>query len=476
MKRLFNLFSRTNLKTYFLSIASSIIGIGLNFFLAHVLQAEAYGEIQYLVSISTTISNFLLFGLSSFLIKESKNINNKNSIINKCFSLYFAIVIFLLPILYFVLSKMTLKYNIEMIMIIIILVVAVFMGINSMISSYYQGLGKYHISIIFESLLPKLVLFILAIIFTLIGKITNFQANYLYCYAIIYGTIAILFAFRLFKKIDFSFTKGEIKSIVYFFGVTITYTLSQNLTKVLQGGLYDNKVALAIISVSLSIISIVSIFTNVINSITKPIYAKYSREGNKNEILSTYQLNTRVNCYISIPFYIFFLTQGERFLYLFGSSYLAYPNILTILSIYSMVSCITGPNGSMLAMTGKEKWELINGIVYLLVFLLCAYLFSNDKIYGLCLSLLIGDLIVNILKYIEVWVLFKKSPLNLKTLLTIAIIFVVDFAIIFFLKFIDDLLLWLAIGLFIGVLAIIINFSITPFRKSDLKTILDLSI
>ena len=80
MKRLFNLFSRTNLKTYFLSIASSIIGIGLNFFLAHVLQAEAYGEIQYLVSISTTISNFLLFGLSSFLIKESKNINNKNSI------------------------------------------------------------------------------------------------------------------------------------------------------------------------------------------------------------------------------------------------------------------------------------------------------------------------------------------------------------------------------------------------------------
>lgn len=476
MKNIFKLLVKTNLKVYLLSIVSSIIGIGLNFFLAHVLQAEAYGEIQYLVSISTTISNFLLFGLSSFLIKESKNVEKQNSIINKCFSLYFAITVFLIPIIYFVLSKMTLKYNADIIMVITIILVAIFIGINSMVGAYYQGLGKYHISIVFETLIPKLVLLILAIIFTLIGKIMNFQAHYIYIYAVLYGIVAIIFSVKLFKKIDFSFDKREIKSIVYFFGVTITYTLSTNLTKVLQGGLYDNKVALAIISVSFSIISLVSIFTNVINSITKPIYAKYNREGNVSDVLSTYQLNTRVNCYIAIPFYVFFLTQGEKFLYIFGNSYLAYPSILTILSLYSMISCITGPNGSMLAMTGKEKWELVNGVVYLLVFLLCAYLFSNDKIYGLCFSLLIGDLVVNILKYIEVWLVFKKAPLNLKTLITICVVFVIDFAMIFFLRFINKFWIWLIIGMLVGITTIIANFLVTPYRKSDLKTILNISI
>lgn len=474
MKKIFDFLFKTNIKIYFLSILSSFIGIGLNFFLARVLQAEAYGEIQYLVSLATTISNFLLFGLSSFLIREAKNKEKNDGIINKCFSLYLTIAIFSIPIVYFILSKMSLKYNLDILMIIMIIIVSIFMGVNTIITSYYQGAGKYHISIIFESLLPKATLLLLAIFFTIIGKLTKFQESYLIFYAVIYGITALIFTFKLFKKIDFTFSKSEIQSIFYFFGVTITYTLSQNLTKVLQGGLYDNKVALAIISVSLSIISIVSIFTNVINNITKPIYAKYNRENNIDSIMETYQFNTRVNCYIAIPFYIFFITQSKNFLYIFGESYTIYPNILLILSIYSMISCLTGPNGSMLAMTGKEKWELLNGIVHLLVFLLFAYIFRQNTIYGLCLALLIGDLVVNVMKYIEVWLLFKRAPLNIKTILSISIIFIIDFACIFFLKYISNFVLWLVIGILVGACTIIINFIITLFRKKDFKMLLEL--
>ena len=53
-----------NIITYVLSFSASAVGILLNFVLARVLRAEAYGHLQYLVALSTTFSQFMIIGLN----------------------------------------------------------------------------------------------------------------------------------------------------------------------------------------------------------------------------------------------------------------------------------------------------------------------------------------------------------------------------------------------------------------------------
>lgn len=457
---------------------ASIIGIGLNFFLARVLEAEYYGRIQYLVALATTISQILIFGLNMFLIREAKNTEHKGEIINKCFSLYLIIVIFFLPIIYFVINNFVTVTQGNIFAATSVLTCAILMGINSLIASYYQGSGKYQISIIFESLLPKLFLLLTAVVFLLIGRMTFFQEKYLLFYIAFYSCVAIPFIFILFRKISFSFKTAELASIFFFFGVTVTYSLGNNLTKVLQGSLYHNNVALAIISISISFINLVHVFTAVLDNLIKPIFAKKKREKDYDGLFNIYRFETRANAYISVPMYMFLIFNPSIFLGLFGSSYTAYPLILSIIAIANFVNDMTGSNGTMLAMTGNERWELFNGFSYFVVYIGCIFVFSFDKVYGLCFALLTAQVFVNILKYAEVWILFKKSPLDFKTILSILIIAVCNCAPIIALSYLEiKTIIWLIIGVVLGVCLVFANFfGLSLYRKSDFKQLLQIKL
>lgn len=476
--KLLRLFKSKNILIYFLSFAASAVGIGLNFFLARALEAEYYGRIQYLVALATTCSQILIFGINMFLIREAKNAEHKGEIINKCFSLYLMIVVFFVPIIYFVLNNYVTTTQNNIFVTTSVLACGVLMGINSLIASYYQGSGKYQISVIFESFLPKLFLLLTAVVFIAIGKATILQENYLIFYIVFYSCVAIPFILILFRRISFSFKPSEIGSIVFFFGVTITYSLGNNLTKVLQGGLYHNNVALAIISISISFINLVHIFTAVLDNLIKPIFAKKKREKDIAGLFDIYRFETRANAYLSIPMYMFLIFNPTIFLSLFGSSYTVYPLILSIIAIANFVNDMTGSNGTMLAMTGNEKWELFNGISYFAVYISSIFIFSFDKIYGLCFALLAAQIVVNIIKYTEVWIIFKKSPLDVKTLLTILIIVVSNCAPIIAFSYIKiSIIVWLVLAVILGVILVVANFFVLSLhRKNDFKQLLQIRL
>ena len=355
--------------SYVVSFLASVIGVGLNFYLARVFEAQVFGRIQYLIALATTFSQFLIFGINSFLVREATNKKHGGELFNKCFSLYLLIFLFFVPILYFASINHIAYTTGNTVLTILIVIMAILMGANSLIASFYQGNGKYHVAVIFENLLPKLLLLIVCLIFIGIGQKVFLSENYVLFYIIAYSAIAIPFILILFKRINLKFEKNDLKSIFFFFGVTVTYSLGNNLTKVLQGGLFLNDVALAIISLSLSFVSLIRVITGVLDGIVKPIFAKKMRENDIDGLFETYSFNTRINMYVSVPIYLFFILNPTRFLVVFGESYLAYPLILVIISIANAVSDLTGPNGTMLAMTGKEKWELVNGFVYFGVYI-----------------------------------------------------------------------------------------------------------
>ena len=139
-----------NVLPYLLSSFGFLLGIVLNFILARVLGAEQYGEIQYSLSIAMTFSSIIIFGLTWYVIREAKNDKHQGQLMNKAFSLMFTITIFVLPILYHIITNY-LGYGVTSLTV-SILITAVVMSINSLGSSYSQGMGKYSITLIIDKL------------------------------------------------------------------------------------------------------------------------------------------------------------------------------------------------------------------------------------------------------------------------------------------------------------------------------------
>ena len=92
-----------NIWTYILSFSASAIGIVLNFFLARVLAADLFGRLQYLIALATTLSQLIIFGINSFLIREAKNEKRDPGFVNDCFTLFFMITMLAIPIMHYVL-------------------------------------------------------------------------------------------------------------------------------------------------------------------------------------------------------------------------------------------------------------------------------------------------------------------------------------------------------------------------------------
>ncbi len=453
--------------TYIFTIVASVLGIALNFVMARIMQAEKYGYIQYSISLYTTISSLIIFGFSNYIIKEASNPQKQGSLMNKCYTIYFFICFFSMPIAYYILENFVLKNEANGTPTLLILFIAVFVGLDILYASLMQGRGKYFLTVFFETLIPKAAMLCFVIILLINGSANHIHEWYLWVCLLVYGLIGCTTLFRTFKKIDFSIEKKDLLSITFFFGVTITYSLTGNLTKVLHGFFFNDLSVLGVISVSTSIVTLVNVFTSVLTSLTKPFFAKVSRNNDTGELMGLYRFVTRCNSYIAIPFYLFFITQGEKFLYIFGESYLTYPFIIIILSIAYMFDCLTGPNGTMLSMTGKEKFELVNGVIHLASFVAYCFIFSFNKIYGFSIAFLLSEITVNLVKYIEVSIIYKTNPVNLKSALSILLCFLIDAIFIIPCKFIENIFVWLGVGIVCGLISIILNFIITPYRKHD---------
>ena len=454
---------------YILSALSMAIGLVTSYFLARTLGASLYGEIRYIVSLFSLFSSILLFGLSNFILREAKNQKRKATILNHSINFLFVISSFAIPIIFYILKV---YLNVSNTTYAICIIISSFsMALSSIYGSYNQGIGDYHITQLITNIIPRLTILLLAIASYFLLDYSWFVSNYILIYTAIYGTIGIYILIKHYRSFELGFSKKDYLSLCFFFGTTITYTITSEITNIIQGTFFSNKTVLGIIGVSTQILSLLSIFTTVIASITAPLYSKYKRENNLNGIIDMYELNLRITSYIAIPFYLFLITQSSKFLYFFGESYQVYPFILAFCAIGSAASTLTGQTGTILLMTGKEKIEVLNGIIGIITYVIFVFIFINDKIYGLTMANMFSSIAINIAKIIEIGIIYKRNPMSLKTLLTIILITVIDFVCIFFLKFISNWIIWLIIGIAVGLATIVINFLISPYRK-DFKNLI----
>lgn len=130
------------------------------------------------------------------------------------------------------------------------------------------------------------------------------------------------------------------------------------------------------------------------------------------------------------------MVQSQSLLSLVDSGYAPYFLLLILMSAGTLFANVTGPNGGMLAMANHEKIEIVNGIINIAVFVICAFAFRFLDQYlgggtGLALATLVAIFLVNLVKLIEIRVVYKTNPYPLQLVVHLLILMVVSTLVFF---------------------------------------------
>jgi len=100
---------------------------------------------------------------------------------------------------------------------------------------------------------------------------------------------------------------------------------------------------------------------------------------------------------------------------IFGPEFVLGGSIFIALGIGHLANVITGPTGQMLVMTGKEKWEVINSLLIVVInFILNLLLIPEMGAIGAAIATAISICSINIVKIIEVYLLCNIQPYSFK--------------------------------------------------------------
>ncbi len=390
--------------SFVLTALSSGIFFIFNFVIAKIVGASIYGEIAYYLSFINLLALLISINYAS-LYMGSKITNNEQN----TFSLFITIevILFLLISLpaFFILKSFYIdsSYTIALILIISFLIVIV-----KSIALEYNSKKEVSLSIFYGALLPRLLLvtlFSLAIFFNLKEAI-----YYLYVFLFSYSLVSIynIFKFKpkFFIKKDI-FTRAWKFYLIGIIGSSFTY-IAQILQK--QYGGYEQ---LASLSIVLLFFAGFSLIGGVLVKFLLPKIHEFYREKDFKSIGKLYNLYVKIELLIVLPILIFLLFNRDYIAQFLGDGYRMFPIFFLILIVGFLVDLITGITGNILRATENEKYEIFNESVRLVVGLSLIYFFK-DNIYGIAIAISASMVIYNLLKYIEVFYLFKFTPLNLK--------------------------------------------------------------
>jgi len=448
-----------------LSALSAVISLMTTLFIARPLGAEEYGKVQFYVGIMQVLSVVTALGLPDFLTKNAQFAQSKKTYFSKYFFLVCCWSVIVYPA-FFAISYFLLNSFSHNILLISITGIASFAQcICMLVGGFFLGTFKQTKAILFETFLPKVMLFLLALGLIFIFSIrAEFYIYYIYGFLIIYGLSAIVFIIILVRKAAFKFTKIEIFSILSFFALSATYSLNTALGKVIGSEYYDSFAGVGAYSLSAQMVTLATLFTGVITSMSKPVFSSLAND--KDKLIHYFQKITRINSYIVIPFCLGFIVQSKSLLSLFGASYTPFYMILILMSCGILFANITGPNGSMLAMANHEKLEVVNGIISIVIFLIGAFSFIFMGSEGLALATFLSVLIVNIIKLIETWVIYKTNPYPLKLVIHLLILIIVCALVFFLVDFIPNIYVKVSVDCIVGIALIVLSFVVNP-NKND---------
>ena len=154
-------------------------------------------------------------------------------------------------------------------------------------------------------------------------------------------------------------------------------------------------------------------YLSIVRSV-RPVLADLSSRGAHAQMESIYQTSTRWMILLNLPIFLLLVLFPNSILALFGASYTTGAQALVILACAELFDASTGICGSIIDMGGYTGLKLFNAISQLGILIgLNLLLVPTWGMVGTTTAVLLSVIYVNLVRIIEVWVLFRILPYNL---------------------------------------------------------------
>ena len=193
------------------------------------------------------------------------------------------------------------------------------------------------------------------------------------------------------------------------------------------------------------------LFLNVILPIFSPIVADLHNKERFPEIESLYKTVTRWILIATLPLFLLFLFFPTHIMGIFGTEYEVGSVALTILSVAFLIGAGTGPCGQILHMTGKQNIDVFNNVALIIVnVLLNLWLIPAYGILGAAIATAIGLVLLNTVRFLEVYQLYKMTPYERSVLKPISAAIITALVTLIFQHF-APMPFYLQMGLTVGI-------------------------
>jgi len=328
---------------------------------------------------------------------------------------------------------------------------------------------KVRYKVVYE-LLYNASLITLSFIFILLGLGINYIVIAFILSMVLLCIVFMIAIYKLTPIFDSSFKEKRITKKILLFSIPLLLSgalmLIMKKVDILMLGYFTSSSNVGIYSAAARTAQLLIIGLNSFGVIFTPIISELHKKKKMVELENTYKTVTKIIFTIVFPLFLVFITFGRDILAVFDTEFIVGFWALVILSIAHLVNSTTGSCGTIISMAGHSKIILINHvIVFTINIALNIILIPMYGIIGAAIATCSSMVIINIIRLIELYVMFKMHPYKWSYLKPI-IAGLISVIIVSFLDF-----YWLIKVIILGVIYLVFIF-IMRLDKEE-KNILD---
>jgi O-antigen/teichoic acid export membrane protein len=395
--------------------------------LARLLMAEQYGQYKLTLTTISVVASLTVLGLRTGLVRYISLYANRQDMdklsgtlqlgigIPTVFGVLISIAVFLSakPIAYRFFHEPELVTLIKFGSLVI-----PFLSLNAVLGAAFKGFSQMKYLAVAESFFQPIIKFILLLVFAFLGldAIRAIAANNVAAF----GVTFVLFFFlnKVFPlKHRLRNAEVESKKILKFslpvYLSNMVKTIQENIYTILLGALSTIE-NVGVFSIATRVNIIGSFFHSSIVSSSMPIMTAIHDRGNNDQLRLFFQTTSRWSFTLNLPMFLLVVLFPAEILSIFGKSFQSGVTPLIILAWANLVNTGSGLCGALLDMTGHTTFKLVNSIVTAFITIgLSLWLIPSMGIVGAALAVLFSEIVINFLRVIEIYVLYRILPFNL---------------------------------------------------------------
>jgi O-antigen/teichoic acid export membrane protein len=300
----------------------------------------------------------------------------------------------------------------------VIALVVPFLALANIVAGATQGFKKMQYAVIGRQISLPAIRLVLILALAIVAGLNARRAVIAFGVAVIIVFVMLLyFLNKLFSlKRPLGTARRDIGELLRFalpiYLSDLIRTFGGQIQTILLGVL-DTVANVGVFVVASRINIVGQMFHRSIVAASSPVVSELYDRGAGEQMRRFYQTVTKWTFTLNLPLFLIILLFPGPILSIFGKSFVGGATALTILAWANLVNTGTGICGVVLDMTGNTTLKLVNSLItFGLTLGLNFLLIPRWNLVGAAIAALASAAVVNLLRLLEVYILFRMHPYN----------------------------------------------------------------